>query len=986
MTQEQQITFGPFRVDLTQGRLWRGDQAIPLRPRSLALLDYLAAHPGRLVTKAEVREHVWGGTHVTDTVLRVSVREIRVALGDTAGAPRYLETVDRQGYRFLVDRDLEGSPPLAAGPLVGRQGDVAALEAYYQQAAHGTRQLVFISGEAGVGKTTVVEMFLRRLSTEREVWTVRGQCVEHYGEGEPYLPFLEALGRLGHEPAVLAGLRRYAPLWLAQLPGLVSEAELERLQSRLHGTTPARMLRELAEALEVLTAERVLVLVLEDVQWSDRATVEALAYLAQRREPARLLVLGTYRPVEVLLQAHPLRGMVQELGGRGQVSELRLEFLSAADVAAYMAGRLGGPVAVPLTALVAARTDGNALFMVNIVEHLVHQGWVVRQAGQWTLREGVEVPGVSLPEGLRALLLRRIEALAPAARRVLEAASVVGEAFAGAAVAAGGEAPLEDVEVVCDGLAAQRHFLDDTGWTVWPDGTRSGTYRFQHALYRQVLYESLGTMRCVQLHQRIGARLEGGYGAQAGEIATQLAVHFERGGEAQRAVHYLQQAAENAARRNAHHEAIASLTKGLALLATLPDSPERIQYELTLRLALCEPLIAVKGWAAPEVHEAYTQAYLLGQQVGETPQLLQALYGVIRVHSAQGQLRTAGELSQQLLHLAQRHPDPALVLEGHLVTGSLALHRGDCITARIHLEHSLCLLETPQSSPPPFYGGFVSKVPPGTLLIRTLWGLGYADQAQQLSHELLVLAQREEHTLSLVYMELYTALLSQLRRDVVATLAHAKAAMALATAEGAGLRVEQGRLLWGWALAMQGDVTAGVAHIHQGWTAHQDMGPQLLRPYYLSLLAEAYGQAWQPEAGLTVLTEALSLVAATEERWWEAELYRLQGALLCQRPRLDVDQAETCFQQALGVARRQQAKALELRAALSLARLWQRQGKCAAARQLLAELYGWFTEGFDTADLQEAKALLEELGAEGGLSAGPVDNDRPQPTVTGASK
>jgi predicted ATPase len=324
-------------------------------------------------------------------------------------------------------------------------------------------------------------------------------------------------------------LQRYAPLWLAHLPGLVSEAEMERLQGRLYGATPGRMLRELAEALEVLTANRLLVLVLEDLQWSDASTVEALAYLAQRREPARLLMLGTYRPVEVLIQGHPLRGMVQELCGRGQGVDLQLEFLSVADVAAYVTGRLGGPVADALPAFIYARTDGNALFLVNIVEHLVQQGAVVRRAGQWTLREGAETAGASLPAGLHGLLLRRIEALPPATRRVLEAASVVGETFAVAAVAAGAQGPSEDVDAVCTELVAQRHILDDAGWTVWPDATSGGQYRFQHALYRQVLYEELGTARRVQLHQYIGTRLEAGYGAQAGEIAAQLAVHFERG-------------------------------------------------------------------------------------------------------------------------------------------------------------------------------------------------------------------------------------------------------------------------------------------------------------------------------------------------------------------------------------------------------------------------------------------------------------------------
>ena len=262
-----------------------------------------------------------------------------------------------------------------------------------------------------------------------------------------------------------------------------------------------------------------------------RSTVEALAYLAQRREPARLLVLGTYRPVEVVLQAHPLRGMVQELCGRGQAVELRLELLPAEDVAAYVAGRLGGPVAAPLAAFVHERTEGNALFMVNIVEHLVQQGWWSGSAGQWTLRDGAEATLAQSAGG--------VAAVADAAHRGPPACGAAGAGgrqcggreFAVAAVAAGAQCPVEDVEAQCEALAAQHHFLDDTGLTVWPDGTRGGRYRFQHALYQQVLYEQLGTARRMQLHQRIGRRLEAGYGARAGEIAAQLAVHFERGGE-----------------------------------------------------------------------------------------------------------------------------------------------------------------------------------------------------------------------------------------------------------------------------------------------------------------------------------------------------------------------------------------------------------------------------------------------------------------------
>ena len=533
MEHAHHVIFGPFRLDMTHNRLWRGEDGIALRPRSLAVLRYLLAHPGRLVSKAELRQHVWAETHVTDTVLRVCIRDIRAALQDSAVTPQYLETVGQQGYRFLIGDDPARPPLQTPGPILGRQHEVETLDGWFQRAATGERQMVFVSGEAGIGKTTVLGLFRARLAQGAPVRLGQGQCVESYGEGEPYLPLLEALSQLSRGPTgteVLAALRRYAPMWLVQLPGLLGDAELERVQRQVQGATRARMIRELAQVLEVLTLDRPLVVVLEDLHWSDLSTVECLAALAQRQEPARLLVLGTYRPVETVLRAHPLRGLVQELVGRGQAVHLRLEFLPAEDVAAYVAGRLGGPVAAPLAAFVHARTDGNALFMVNLVEHLVQQGLVWRQAGQWTLRDGAAVDG--LPAGLRQLLLRRIEALAPAVRRVLEAASVMGEAFAVPAVAAGLEVAVVEVEAICDALAAQEHVIADSGLSVWPDGTWGGSYRFRQVLYQQVLYEQVGATRRAQLHGRIGAWLAAGYGAQAGDLAVTLALHAERGGAA----------------------------------------------------------------------------------------------------------------------------------------------------------------------------------------------------------------------------------------------------------------------------------------------------------------------------------------------------------------------------------------------------------------------------------------------------------------------
>jgi predicted ATPase len=275
-----------------------------------------------------------------------------------------------------------------------------------------------------------------------------------------------------------------------------------------------------------------------------------------------------------------------------------LEVLPAEDVAAYVAGRLGGPPATALTTFIYERTDGNALFMVNMLEHLVQQGAMVRRAGEWTLRD--EAKAASVPEGLRQLVVRRLEALEPEARQILEAASVVGKTFAVAAAAAGADCTVVEAETRCDALAVQHHLLERAGLAVWPDGTRAGAYQFQHALYQQVLYEQLGAARREQLHQRIGARLEAGYGAQAGEVSAQIAMHYERGGETERAVHLWQQASEQAARRNAHHEALTTLRRGLALLATRPDSPDRTRQKLTMQLALGELLMAINGIASPE--------------------------------------------------------------------------------------------------------------------------------------------------------------------------------------------------------------------------------------------------------------------------------------------------------------------------------------------------------------------------------------------------
>lgn len=389
---------------------------------------------------------------------------------------------------------------------MGREAKLRQLHGWFAQAQRGARQVVFVTGEVGIGKTTVVEACLASLAGDPALWLTWGQCLQHYGAGEAYLPVLDALGRLCRGPEgahVLALLAQQAPTWLLQLPALLSATELEAVQRRALGATRERMLRELAETLEVLTVARPLVLVLEDLHWSDTATLDLVAWLARRREPARLLVLGTYRPVEVIAHRHPLQAVKQDLSLHGQCAELRLESLPEAAVAAYLAGRFPGQAVPPgLTRALHRRTDGQPLFLVAVVDEMRRQGWVVEGDGPWPAIVEDAAIETLVPESLRELIEQQYDGLGAEAQQVLEAASVAGVEFSAAAVAAGVESAIGPVEECCADLARQRQFLEAHGVAEWPDGTLTECYQFRHALYQQVVYDRVPRARRVALHHR----------------------------------------------------------------------------------------------------------------------------------------------------------------------------------------------------------------------------------------------------------------------------------------------------------------------------------------------------------------------------------------------------------------------------------------------------------------------------------------------------
>jgi predicted ATPase/DNA-binding winged helix-turn-helix (wHTH) protein len=606
------FVFSPFRLDIANASLQRGKQAIVLTPKAFNVLRYLVEHAGQLVTKDDLWRAVWPGISVTDATLTVSMNELRKALGDQPKAPRYIETVHRLGYRFIAPVSTEavrvadssirgehfklarGLPP-STPHFVGRHAELAELHKWLERALEGERQIVFVTGEPGIGKTTLVDEFLRQeqVSGEQNLWVGRGQCIEHYGTGEAYLPLLDALGRLCRGPGggrLLELLDEHAPAWLGQLPSLLGAAQRRELKGRVAGATHARMLRELADAIEVITAEKPLVLRLEDLHWSDYSTLEWLGFLARRQESARLLMLGTYRPVEVILREHPLKNLKQELQIHGQCKELPLTLLSEPAVKKYLNLRFASPFSsnlsgarrrgeapaqeplLELAHTIYQRIDGNPLFMVNMVDYLAERE-VVKTLGDAVTAQSADVAGVDridTPPSIVEMIERNLERLNPDEQAVLEAASVAGAQFPAAALAAALNRPLSEVEACCTRLSRQQQFVHSRGTWEWPDGTVAARFDFQHALYREALYKRIPPGRRIQLHERIAVRAEAAYGQQVEEVAAELAYHYGLCGNKAKTLKYLEIAGRQAEQRSAYAESVGHFAAAIELLKSRP--------------------------------------------------------------------------------------------------------------------------------------------------------------------------------------------------------------------------------------------------------------------------------------------------------------------------------------------------------------------------------------------------------------------------------
>jgi DNA-binding winged helix-turn-helix (wHTH) protein len=572
--------FQPFRLDTMNHCLWRAEERVRLTPRAFDVLRYLVEHAERLVTQDEILEALWPETYVNPEVIKQYIRGIRKALGDDPEKPAYIETFPRRGYQFIApvsDESAASSPSFSPKGIVGRKTALAELGACLASALRGQRQLVFVTGEAGIGKTTLVDAFHQQASFQPNLRIARGQCVEGFGGKEAYYPMLEALGQLVRDSdgsRVAQTLGKRAPTWLSQFPSLIKAEQREALQKEILGATRERMVREICDALEALTAESPLILIFEDLHWVDPSTLDIVSAAARRRGPAKLLLLGTYRPTDVIISQSPLKALKQDLLVHKLCREIALERLEESDVAEYLTVEFAECTfaAAGLAKLVHRHSGGNALFMVGIVQSMLKKGVIAQLQGKWTLTVPLEKIAPAVPETLQQLIQVQFEQLSMSEQGILRSASVAGDLFSVWAVTGALEIESSRIEDACEGLAEKQQFIKAAGIHELANGEFSAHYEFRHSLYREVLYRQLSDVNRSKLHRLLGQRLKTLCTPSKPELAAELALHFEGGREYDQAISYLILAAENAARRFAYRDSIELLRHALGLVAKLSSS------------------------------------------------------------------------------------------------------------------------------------------------------------------------------------------------------------------------------------------------------------------------------------------------------------------------------------------------------------------------------------------------------------------------------
>jgi len=973
------IHFAPFRLHLRQARLLKGDSPVALRPKTFAVLVYLARHRGELVTKRDLLDAVWKDIAVTDDMPRISVRELRRALGDDARAPRFIETVRGQGYRFIgveqgvgSETDPTGSPDEEAFAPVGREVELGVLSSLAAAATRGRRRMALVTGEAGIGKTTFVDAALDAMAPRPDNPTLigRGQCIEQRGEAEPYHPLLEVVADWCRGPlreTVTEALRTFAPTWARELPWLVQGTSGEAAGG-LPVVNGERARREFCALIEGLARATTVVLVLEDLHWSDESTLDLLRVLAQRREPARLLLLGTAQSADSLSADHPLARLKEDLVRKELCCALPLERFDKELVERFLTQRFrNDAIAHLLAPIVHAQTDGNPFFVRAVSDYLVDEKFVKEIGGDWKLGVDADSLGrrrgerwLKIPGSIQHMVEVEIERLGSRDRAMLEAASLTGVEFSAQLVAAASGADLEEVEEVCDALARRGRLIRTSGEAAWPDSSVGARYVFLQTVYREVLQQRVSPARRRRLHEALAARLESGFPENTEEIAGQMAIHSEGSGALDRAVHWLEHAAEVAARCSARHEIERLLSRALELVRMTPESAVREERELRLQLALAPALATEYGLGSPKLRQVCLEARDLSKRAGHEAQGGPAQLGLHLHDIARGELVTAVARARQWLDVAE-NDSPGSAPDVRLALGMPLYFLGELSEARDHLTHAVaCFDPSEPRGPSPFYGG--GPVDASCYLAWTLWKLGYPDEAMKRMEAAMQLARRLGHANGMACALISGAWLRHYERDVKGALAMSESAMELSQEKGLRVWREAAGIVHGWALVDAGRFDEGLAQMQHQFRTAQTFGQHIVARYAAARFAEATARSGNITGALAQVKPLLNGGAATQERVYQSHLHRLHGNLLVWLGGRD-DDAERAFEAAAVEAVGQQARTLELQAVIDLARLWQGAGRNQEAQARLAPVLAAFPVNLETHDLRDARDLLRDLDA-----------------------
>ena len=933
------LRFDAFELDESDARLTCAGEPVALAPKPFALLCALARRPRTLVTKNALLDSVWGHRFVSESVLKSTISEVRAALEDDPRRPRYIETVSRRGYRFIAPVEDPGYPAPTATTtrwMIGRADALECLRAAWRLASEGRRRIVWVAGEPGVGKTTLIERFVAEAG---EAHCARGQCVEQYGAGEPYLPVLEAIAALCRRDAAFAELvRTVAPTWLLQLPWLSPQAEREMLRRELAGTGQARMLREMGELLERATANRPLLLLTEDLHWSDQATVQLLDYMARRSGSARLLWLSSFRLTEVIAADRPLRSVRHELRLHRLAEEIVLDAFSEQEVAQYVAER-APDLALDETFIHALheRTDGLPLFVADVVTDVA--------------AHGVQPQSMAIPDSLTGVIDRYIEELAPDERGLLEVASVCGLEFRGSTVAHVLDRDFALVAELCVDLKRRQRWLTDV----------EGGYAFRHALYREVLYQRIAPLARTRMHRKVAAALERERAEVPMVSAAELAFHFELGAEPMAALRFYAEAAESALLHFSASETMGLTQRALSLLASAEPSSARTSLEVALASLQGLAAVQVYGITSTQAKRAYQRAESLFDEVPQHPLRGLFLHGLGVVLWFRGELDDASGLARRIEALSARSADPTTRLCACLVHGMIEHTRGRPRVARDWFEKALAAAQKiDNTSPPAVFAADPSVLVLGLLAVQ-LVQLGSVVQARARTREV----QRRARALRAptpMLGALWTEALVEVRMGNAERVAELAAQMLALIDEYAVLPHGRAAHLWfsGWAEARLGDPRAGYRRIRQGCEQEVPFGLRTLTSEAHAYAAEALARAGDWAAARHELDEAVQSADAIGERQYRTQLLLLDAQIADglgeQRRALE------SIREAIAEARAQEAPWLEL---LALSAQCERRDANAKDIAALAQVVDQLTEAADTPQVARARALVKGRSRQG---------------------